>query len=179
LNHAKPYPTAEAALDSKRGRAGGAEAYECPGAPECGPIHLRPARRPTPARRPARDTGPTAAVRATVLARDGWSCARCGVSILSRPYSLQHRLRRSHGGGSLPSNLVVLCGTATTDCHRAVDNYKDPDDGPDGKGYRVDSAGDPRLIPVMYFSPGGCGYTRWLADNGDLLEACPGPEVAA
>jgi 5-methylcytosine-specific restriction protein A len=58
------------------------------------------------------------------LDRDHHSCAWCGRQLLTGPKSLQHRQARGAGGTSdpaanRPSNLLWLCGTATTPggCH--------------------------------------------------------------
>jgi hypothetical protein len=128
-------------------------------------------------RRPARDTGPSPAVRALVLARDGRACVCCGRSIVGQPYSLQHRKRRSQGGDSSPSNLVTVLGTGTTGCHERIDSRRDPSD--EAKGYTVRSFGNPALIPVMFFTSPDSGFTAWLDDSGELLFAPPGEETAA
>lgn len=74
------------------------------------------------------DTGPDRNVRSLVMERDDWTCQRCGKAITEGvEYSLQHRLARGSGGTSdpainSPANLIVLCGSATTNCHGAVTN---------------------------------------------------------
>ena len=164
----KPYATEDEALNSKLGRAGDRLLVPCGEH-----FHLRkPASAPAPQKAP-RDTGPSRSVRALVLERDGYRCARCGrpAGPGIGPYSLQHRLARGVGGDSSPSNLVVLCGSATTLCHGEVEARKSRDDI--DHGYRLESPEDPRLIPVDYFMPDGSGFSRYLADNGDLLESPP------
>lgn len=69
-----------------------------------------------------RSTGPTLATRNGVLARDHHVCQRCGRRLDAVDYSLQHRRPRGRGGSSLPyinqaTNLVAMCGSATTGCH--------------------------------------------------------------
>lgn len=76
-------------------------------------------------RRP-RYTGPDRSVRELVDERDDWTCACCGNSVYGRPFSRQHRVARGMGGTSdpalnRPSNIVLLCGTATTGCHLACE----------------------------------------------------------
>jgi hypothetical protein len=118
-------------------------------------------------RRQARDTGPSKAVRAAVLARDGFQCVCCGRSVIGQVYSLQHRKRRSQGGGSLASNLITVLGDGTTGCHQRIDSRIDPAD--EAQGYTVRSWDDPALIPVVFHSEHGSGFTAWLADDGGLL----------
>ncbi len=125
-----------------------------------------------PRRRTRRDTGPTAKVRRLVLERDGYACVCCGVSVIGQPYSLQHRKRRSQGGGNSPSNLIVVLGTGTTGCHERIDSRRDPHD--EAQGYTVRSWQDPALIPVMMFStPGGGGVTYWLTGDGQRTTEAP------
>jgi hypothetical protein len=118
-----------------------------------------------------KDTGPSPKVRRLVLDRDGYACVRCGQPVTGRPYSLQHRKRRSQGGGNSPSNLVVLCGTGTTGCHEQVDSRRDEAD--EARGYSVRSWDEPGLIPVMVFSQHGSGFTAWLADDGRYVFEAP------
>lgn len=68
-------------------------------------------------------------VRATVLQRDGHCCRRCHRSILDHPSSIHHRKPRGMGGTSDVRskdvrNLVLLCGTGTTDCHGWVESHR-------------------------------------------------------
>jgi hypothetical protein len=133
---------------------------------------LKPA---TAQRKAPRDTGPTARVRALVLERDGYACACCGVSVIGKHYSLQHRKRRSQGGRSDAPNLLTVLGDGTTGCHARIDSRVDPHD--EAKGYTVRSHDDPALIPVMYFSEGGSGFAAWLCADGSL--SFDGPEEGA
>ena len=124
---------------------------------------------------PRRETGPDRKTRTLVLERDGYACVCCGRSVIGQPYSLQHRKRRSQGGGNSPSNLVTVLGTGTTGCHERIDSRRDPED--EAKGYTVRSWDDPALIPVMVFSEHGSGVTAWLSGDGRYL--FDGPEVDA
>jgi hypothetical protein len=124
----------------------------------------------------ARDTGPSRKVRALVLERDGHACVCCGQSVIGRPYSLQHRQRRSQGGTNALSNLVVVLGTGTTGCHERIDSRRDPHG--EARGYTVRSWQDPALVPVMIFSEGGSGIAAWLTDEGGYAFEAPGREVA-
>lgn len=125
----------------------------------------------TRARRTPRNTGPSRKVRELVLARDGHACVCCGRSVIGQPYSLQHRKRRSQGGGNSPSNLVVVLGTGTTGCHERIDSRRDPHD--EAAGYTVRSWQDPAMIPVMIASEYGSGITAWLAGDGTYAFEAP------
>jgi hypothetical protein len=130
-----------------------------------------------PQRRTQRDTGPSAKVRGLVLERDGYACVCCGRSVIGQPYSLQHRKRRSQGGGNSPTNLITVLGTGTTGCHERIDSRRDPHD--EAKGYTVRSWDDPALIPVMVFSEGGSWVSAWLTEAGTyVFEAPEGAEAA-
>lgn len=123
------------------------------------------------ARKPPADNGPDRATRALVLARDGFACVCCGTSIVGQHYSLGHRLRASQGGKPVPSNLLTFLGLGGEMCHGRIDGRRDPED--EEKGYTVRSGKDPRLVAVEFFTRDG-GFTRYLADDGDLLEYPPG-----
>jgi hypothetical protein len=71
-----------------------------------------------------RYTGPTKKMRDAVLRRDNYTCQKCGRDITGRPYSLQHLLPRGRGGKNTMSNLVTVCGSATTPggCHDLIEN---------------------------------------------------------
>lgn len=136
-------------------------------APEAAPRAL-------PARR---DTGPSRKVRALVMAREDKRCAACGISVIGRPYSVQHRVARGMGGTSdpaanSPERLVLLCGSATTpgSCHARCE-ARDPD--MHARGFWLWSWEDPALIPVMLASEHGSGVTAWLATDGTYLFEAP------
>lgn len=128
-------------------------------------------------RRPVRDTGPSVAVRRLVRERWGTRCAACGISVIGRPWSIQHRSARGMGGTSdpavnRPSNLVLLCGSATSPggCHLLCEQ-RDPD--MHGRGFWLWSWEDPRAIPVMVESEHRSGVTAWLDDLGGWSAAPP------
>lgn len=133
-------------------------------------------------RKPVRDTGPSAAVRKLVLEREGMQCAACGRSVTGRPFSIQHRRARGMGGGAgreanQPSNLVLLCGSATSPggCHLACEN-RDPDMR--GRGFWVYSWENPEAVPVLLASEHDSGRIVWLDNSGEYAFAPP-DEVAA
>jgi hypothetical protein len=120
---------------------------------------------------PRRDTGPDQATRRAVYARDGYACVCCGTPVRNRPHSVGHRKRRSQGGGNGISNLLTFLGLGSDpgnpdDHHARIDHRRDPADK--DKGYRVDSAEDPAVIPVQYFETSGSGFTANLGDDGSL-----------
>jgi len=171
VNHKKGHVTYADAARSKAAQVPGATIEEgC----RCGLVHVNPPAAPPD---PDRNSGPSAAVRALVLARDGYSCVCCGASIAGQRYSLAHRLRASQGGKPVPSNLVVLLGLGAELCHGRVDFRRDPSD--EANGYSLRSYQDPLLVPVKVFSPAGAGLSLWLDDAGAYLPAPPeGAEAA-
>lgn len=175
----KPYASEESARNSKRGRTNPALTPEKCKVPGCGSWHLKAVKTSrTPAKSPARDTGPSQAVRTAVLERDGFACVCCGTPILGQRYSLAHRVRASQGGKATPENLVVLLGWGGEQCHGRVDLYKDPADGIGAKGYRLPSTADPAMEPVLIMSCTGDSILVWLTPHG-AYSAEPPAEVAA
>jgi hypothetical protein len=166
----KSYATEEEAFRSKAGQRPGAEVESC----RCAGYHVA---RPKPAsdgkpRKAVRDTGPSSETRAMVYARDGCRCVCCGLSIIGRVHSVQHRKRRSQGGTNDLSNLITVLGNGTTGHHARIDSRTDPHD--EAKGYTVRSWQDPREVGVMIFdSPDGSGVTKWLSDDGAYLDEAP------
>jgi hypothetical protein len=170
VNHKKGYLTYAAAARSKAAQVPGATIEEnC----RCGMVHVNPPAAPL---NPNRNSGPSAAVRALVLARDGHACVCCGRPITGEHYSLGHRLRASQGGKPVPSNLITLLGLGGELHHGRVDSRRDPSD--EAKGYSLRSWQNPLLVPVTVFSPHGTGMTLWLDDLGNYLTEPPA-EVAA
>lgn len=67
------------------------------------------------------------AFREVVLARDGTTCQMCGIDVTLKLASIQHRIPRGMGGSALvniPSNGVLVCGSATTpdSCHNDIEH---------------------------------------------------------
>jgi 5-methylcytosine-specific restriction protein A len=118
-----------------------------------------------------RDTGPSRDVRELVLERDDYTCACCGHSVLYGPYSLQHRVARGMGGTSdqainRPSNLVTLCGSATSPggCHLACEK-RDPILL--SLGFWLRRNEDPAQVPVAHAVHGWA----FLLDDGTVRHA--------
>jgi 5-methylcytosine-specific restriction enzyme A len=133
------------------------------------------AKRAAAGAQPARpkDTGPDRGTRELVYERDDYSCAWCGITILNRQYSLQHRRSRGDGGSSdprinAPSNLITLCGSATSPggCHlKCKQQYTEAE----ALGFVVslNSAADPADVPVLHAMYG----LVFLNDDGSVTIA--------
>jgi hypothetical protein len=128
------------------------------------PIHRRAHRSPV------RRTGPSPATVRLVFERDNSLCAFCGFEVSGTrgwDFSVQHRLRRGAGGTrrdlvNMPSNLILLHGSATTRCHNEVEQLRK---SAAELGYRVvDGKTAPRDAPVLHAGHGG-----WV-----LLDDCGG-----
>jgi hypothetical protein len=114
--------------------------------------------------------------REFVLRRDGYACVCCGISIIGREYSLQHRDARGMGGSRDPHsgcscNLVTMLGSATTECHGRVESNADPED--EAKGYALRSGQIARFAPVMVFDASGGGATLYPSCDGEWTTAAP------
>jgi 5-methylcytosine-specific restriction protein A len=116
-----------------------------------------------------RDTGPGQPTRDLVYERDGYCCVWCGRQLLTGPRSLQHRQARGMGGttdpaANNPSNLILLCGSATTPggCHLWAEQR-----GDDARiaGLWVPSWQNPADVPVLHAAYGPC----LLADDGSVI----------
>ena len=117
------------------------------------------------------------AVHAVVDARDGGKCRRCGREV-GEWFSRQHRIPRKAGGSTRvdrPSNLVTLCGSATSPggCHEwAESNRQDAE----VLGYLLPALNpdiDPVLEPIFTHEFG------WvLLDDHGSLTPCSAPNRA-
>lgn len=111
-------------------------------------------------------TGPTQGVRDEVIGRSQDHCERCGRALYGQPYSIHHRRPRGMGGtlrpeANLPSNLLVICGSATTpgSCHQWIESrraeaYED--------GLLLRQTDDPSQMPVLLER----GWVRLTDDCG-------------
>jgi len=101
------------------------------------------------------------------VSRAGGCCERCGRSIHSgSEYSIHHRLPRGRGGTNVLSNLVLLCGSATTPqgCHLQVESQRT---AAYDTGWVVRTGQSPAEQPVLIFE---LGYVL-LTDDGNYQEA--------
>ena|SRR5215510_10732169 len=114
-------------------------------------------------------TGPSREVVEAVLDRANWCCERCSTPISGMRgvfWSVHHRRPRALGGTrwagvNLPSNLLVLCGSATSPgCHQEVESHR-----ADAlyAGWLVASGLDPARVAVLVHRA-----SRWvyLTDTG-------------
>ena len=119
------------------------------------------------------NTGPSRLVREEVMARDSFRCCGCGVGIIGRDWSMQHRNARGMGGTSReeinsPANLLVLCGLSTTpgSCHLRCEQ-RDP--VMHERGLWLKSWQNPFTEPVLVAAEHGL-LKLWLtADAGYSL----------
>ncbi|MFD5864404.1 HNH endonuclease [Agromyces sp. NPDC127015] len=111
-------------------------------------------------------TGVSRKTRAEVRERDRDTCQMpdCGRPIRDDDYSLQHRRARGMGGSrrpdtNAPSNLVTVCGSATTGCHGYIESHP----GIAAKlGFRVAQGVTPADVPIYTFTHGRV----YLNDDG-------------
>lgn len=121
-------------------------------------------------------------VRQLVLERDERSCVACGMSVIGRPYSLQHRRARKAGGSRLswidqPQNLVTACGSATSPggCHLRMESR-----APQMQtlGYVIPAWPeiDPAFVPVHMVTEFGTAKV-WLTADGGVSHDPPSDRV--
>lgn len=119
----------------------------------------------SPIKRRVNRTGPTDEQREAVLARAHFRCERCGTYLAFQAYSIHHRLPRGRGGLNELSNLVLLCGSATTPggCHTKVESHREEayDDG-----WLVRTGMYPREVPVNVVDRG----PTLLRNTGEYAE---------
>lgn len=101
-------------------------------------------------------------LRDEVLARDEGRCVCGGDPIRGYDYSIQHRAARGMGGSkhaNRPSNLILLCGSATTGCHGWVEANPA---AARRLGFRVPAGTDPASWPLLWRGE----HVRHLTDDG-------------
>ena len=132
---------------------------------------------------PRRYTGPSPEVVSAVLERAQYSCEACGIGLGPRrgeDWSVQHRRPRAMGGTrwpgvNMPSNLMILCGSATTpgSCHEFAETNRA---SAVAAGWLVLSRSDPRMAPCLVEHG-----SRWvyLDDLGGYSDDPPGEREVA
>lgn len=115
-------------------------------------------------------SGPTPSVRKTVYRRDEGCCVRCGKYVYDvhgehgvTVFSIQHRKARGMGGSkdpliNSPENLILLCGSGTTECHGWVESNREE---ARAQGYAISQYEDPALVPVSHPFYGRAHLTRF------------------
>lgn len=100
--------------------------------------------------RTRRDVGPSAEVVDGALEREHYSCALCGMGIGPEGrgigWSVHHRLRRSQGVDHSIQNVIILCGSGSTQCHGWV--HANPADARAG-GWLLSGRQEPLAVPVL------------------------------
>jgi hypothetical protein len=123
------------------------------------PLSPVSAKRAAASGKPARprDTGPDRTTRDLVKLRDDWHCAKCGRVIFeTSEWSIHHRRNRGSGGTSRPelnrpSNLLLVCGSATTLCHGELTQNRDRHAFlTAGWVVSLNSRQDPAEVPVLH-----------------------------
>ena len=112
--------------------------------------------------------------RGLVLARDSWQCVACGKPVggAFTWWSIQHRKARGQGGTNDPSNLIALCGSATSEgCHLKCEQRERE---MQAQGYWLESWQDPATEPVMVHDGHGSGVMVWLLPDGTYSTVAPG-----
>ncbi len=119
-----------------------------------------------------RVTGPSSTTVEAVLERAQWSCELCSAELGDRrgeDYSVHHRRPRQMGGTrwagiNLPSNLLILCGSATTPggCHAFVESNRSASVA---AGWLVLSRQDPAHVQVLI-----CKVWKYLTNDATYRE---------
>lgn len=136
--------------------------------------------RRSPMSRTYRATGPTSDVVEAVFERANWSCEACGSPVGDRrgvDWSVQHRRPRAMGGTrwpgcNLPSNLMILCGSATTpgSCHEFAESHRA---AAVASGWLVLSRTDPAAVALLITGD------RWKYLSADATYADHPPSECA
>lgn len=116
------------------------------------------------------------AARDIVLNRDQNTCQRCGTNLVYKLASIHHRRPRGMGGSgqvNVPSNMVLVCGSATSPgCHAEIETDRTE---AMFEGWLIPKLSDdqPHEVPVKTYQ----GW-RYLLDDGTWISAIPPQEVA-
>ena len=110
----------------------------------------QPGARKSAPKKTRREVGPSADVVDGALEREHYSCALCGMGIGPEGrgvgWSVHHRLRRSQGVDHSIQNVIILCGSGTTQCHGWV--HANPADARAG-GWMLSGRQEPLAVPVL------------------------------
>lgn len=100
-------------------------------------------------------------LRAEIVARDNWTCIRCGAG-LGALFDAHHRKAKSLGGRDEAANLICLDRA----CHTAITDDPDAIRQAEADGLVVKSWQDPASTPVrhhaagLWWLPGPSGWVR-------------------
>lgn len=134
------------------------------------PLRRTPMRRAKTTAKPKRplDTGPSQAMKDALWARADGRCEVCGTPIRG-DFSRHHRLPRGRGGINCLSNLLLLCGHATSPdgCHATIESQRTV---AYGFGWLVRTGQAPADEPALVR-----GTLRFLTPDGSYADR---PEVA-
>lgn len=97
----------------------------------------------------SKTTGPTRGTRDAAMERDGFACFRCGASILKAVHILHERRPGPSTAGA--ANILVLCGTSTSDCGGRVESDRVL---AQRLGYIINPGVDPLRVPVFHHNHG-------------------------
>lgn len=116
-------------------------------------------------------------VKRLIWEREDGYCGLCGSHVRASMFgwSNQHRRARGAGGSKDPltasvSNGVLMCGSATTDCHGYVEGHGT---AALTLGFRVPQGIDPATVPIRIARQ---GWVYLDAHGGYLLAKDPHPE---
>lgn len=127
---------------------------------------------------PRRYTGPSPDTVTAICERSAYSCEICGSAVGDRrgvDFSIHHRRPRQMGGtrwhgASLPSNLLLACGSGTTGCHGVLESHRA---GAVAAGWLVLSRTDPATVACLITR------NRWLYLADDASYSLHPPERGA
>lgn len=126
----------------------------------------------SPMRRKLSLTGPPPETVRLLWNRAGGCCECCGLALTwenrGEPWggwSIQHRVKRSHGVNNQPSNLLVLAGGGVTGCHGSVEARPQ---WANDLGLGLKSWQNPLEEPLRTMD-----QVRWLTDDGLYLYEPP------
>lgn len=136
-------------------------------------VCAQPGARKSAPRRVQRPAGPSPEVVDAVLERDSYSCIVCGMGVGPEGrgvgWSIHHRLRRSQGVDHTVQNLIVACGSGTTQCHGRI--HAEPAAARAG-GWLLSGRQEPLAVPVLVAGQ------RWVYLGADGIYRDVKEEVA-
>jgi hypothetical protein len=106
--------------------------------------------------------------RPIVRERSGGACEVCIPGVcLGRATNMHHRKPESHGGESVPVNLLHVCGSGTTGCHGYIEHHR-------AESYENGWLVRSWAVVLPIIAP-----AESLTSQGDAPEPVSGPPTAA